>query len=72
MARMPDGWVVTVEADKLEVRLKESRELVMCKNCKHCDLLSNRVPAERTCSIFGLDVALDFYCKYGERRDDDT
>ena len=71
MARMPDGLVVTVEADKLEVRLKESRELVMCKNCKHYYLLSNRVPAERTCSIFGLDVAPDFYCKNGERRENE-
>ena len=32
MARMPDGWVVTVEADRSDVRLKESRELVMCKS----------------------------------------
>ena len=49
-------------------------ELVMCKNCKHCYFASNRVPAEKAhvCSIFGHDVALDFYCKNGERRDDDA
>ena len=69
MARIPDGWVVTVEADGLEVRIHDSRELVMCKNCKHCYFASNRVPAEKAhvCSIFGYDVALDFYCKNGER-----
>jgi len=75
MARMPDGWVITVESDRkaLEVRISSSRELVMCKNCKHCYFASNRVPAEKAhvCSIFGYDVALDFYCKNGERRDGD-
>ena len=33
MARMPDGYVLTVESDGKEWRLKEARELVMCKNC---------------------------------------
>ena len=39
MARMPDGWVIVAESNELgvEVRLKEYRELVMCKNCKHYD-----------------------------------
>lgn len=71
MARMPDGYVLTVESDGKEWRLKEARELVMCKNCTHCYFASNRVPAEKAyvCSIFGYDVALDFYCKNGERRE---
>lgn len=78
MARMPDGWVFTpkVSGPKLEdgklvatVSVDE-RELVMCNNCTHCYFASNRVPAEKAyvCSIFGYDVALDFYCKNGERR----
>jgi hypothetical protein len=34
MARMPDGYVLIVESDGKEWRLKKSRELVMCKNCE--------------------------------------
>jgi len=35
MAQMPDGWIVTVEAliKRLEARIPDSRELVICKNC---------------------------------------
>ena len=48
--------------------------VVRCKDCKYCYFASNRVPAERAhvCSIFGYDVALDFNCKNGERRDGDV
>ena len=33
MARMPEGWVITVKADKTEVRIQDLRELVTCKHC---------------------------------------
>lgn len=64
MARMPDGWVVFVEADKLEVRIKESRELVLCKHCKH-RYTGN---PDLDCEFSGGD---DWFCPAGERMEDD-
>lgn len=71
MARMPDGWVIVAESDKLgvEVRLRESRELVMCKNCVY-----GLGPDENgwyTCDNTGAGYPADGYCSDGERRDDD-
>ena len=66
MARIPDGWVVTVESDikSLEVRIAGSRELVLCKNCwkrglDNCpmEFYWDSHPAEDDC-----------FCKMGERR----
>lgn len=74
MARTPDGWVVTVEADKLEVRLKESRELVMCKNCKYAHMTYGGEC--KYCDFWQEDggdalyLDGDFFCAAGERRDD--
>ena len=86
MARMPDGWVVTVESDSmgLEVRLKGSRELVLCKNCKYYEvkdywgnfggvpiLGASNMP---TCHKWGNGDCMtdpNGYCFLGERRDED-
>ena len=85
MARMPDGWVITTESNKkgTEMRLKSSRELVMCKNCKYYEvkdlwgnfggvsvLAASDVP---TCHKWsdGCMTEPDGYCFMGERRDDD-
>ena len=62
MARMPDGWVVTTEADGLEVRLKESRELVMCKSCKYHT-------EGGLCTRIDIYTGKNHYCASGERRD---
>ena len=69
MARMPDGWVVFVEADKLEVRIKESRELVLCKHCKHGYYADNRIPAEQhwACERLGRDTDPDGWCYLAEK-----
>ena len=65
MARMPDGWVVTVEADKLEVRIKESRELVLCKSCWKRGL--DNCPMEFYWDNHPADD--DCYCAMGERKE---
>ena len=72
MAWMPDGWVITVETDRKEVRIRESRELIFCKNCDHSYFASNRVPDEQclVCDKHGIDVTDDWYCADGERRND--
>ena len=74
MARMPDGWVVTVESDGLEVRLKESRELVMCRNCKYSDVIYDTTLDTMPLKCLNIrygGVMPDWYCEHGERRDDD-
>ena len=73
MARMPDGWVVTVKADRREVRISGSRELVLCKNCKHAHMTYDGEC--KYCDFWQEDggEALyldgDFFCAAGERRD---
>lgn len=82
MARMPDGWIITVEADRLEVRISGSRELIKCKNCKHFGikdhwgnfggvpiLAASDVP---TCDKWGNGCMTkpDGYCFMAERRDE--
>lgn len=64
MARMPDGYVLTVESDGKEWRLKESRELVMCKNCWKRGL--DNCPMEFYWDCHPAND--DCYCAMGERR----
>lgn len=73
MARMPDGWVIVAESDELgvEVRLRETRELVMCKNCKFWE----EQPSDGKLGGFGICSNLgggwdgNEFCSDGERRD---
>lgn len=73
MARMPDGWVIVAESDKLgvEVRLKECLELVMRKNCKHWKEQSNddKLGGFGICSNLGVGCYGNEFCSDGERRD---
>lgn len=65
MARMPDGWVITVESDRkaLEVRISGSRELVTCKSCWKRGL--DNCPMEFYWDNHPADD--DCYCAMGER-----
>lgn len=66
MARMPDGYVLTVESDGKEWRLKESRELVMCKNCK---FYGEEPEGDVMMCYCGLGYTRpNDYCSKGERR----
>ena len=67
MARMPDGYVLTVESDGKEWRLKEARELVMCKNCKHYDEEPGGDVRMCYCGMGWPDP--NDYCSNGERRE---
>ena len=50
------------------------RPLVRCKDCKHCEYASNRIPTEQAwvCYKLGIDVEQDWFCADGERKDDET
>ena len=47
--------------------------VVRCKDCKHCEYASNRIPTEQAwvCYKLGIDVEQDWFCSNGERRDDE-
>ena len=47
--------------------------VVRCKDCKHCEYASNRIPTEQAwvCYKWGVDVEQDWFCAYGERKDND-
>lgn len=64
MARMPDGYVFTVESDGEEWWLKEARELVMCKSCWKRGL--DNCPMEFYWDCHPAND--DCYCAMGERR----
>ena len=70
MARMPDGWVITVESDRkgMEVRLRETKELVMCKSCVYfCPNVHDRGDDSR-CALWNAETRADDYCSKAERR----
>ena len=89
MARMPDGWVIIAESDDrgVEVRLKEARELVMCKNCKHrptdnrgaddmtgfaIEFPDECCPCQCEDGWYNRYPHDSWFCANGERRDDDA
>lgn len=47
--------------------------VVRCKDCKHCEYASNRIPTEQAwvCYKLGIDVVQDWFCADGERKGDD-
>lgn len=47
--------------------------VVRCKDCKHCEYASNRIPTEQAwvCYKLGIDVEQDWFCADGERKDDE-
>lgn len=47
--------------------------VVRCKDCKHCEYASNRIPVEQAwvCYKLGIDVEQDWFCADGERKDND-
>lgn len=73
MARMPDGYVITIEANRREVIIHDAKELITCKNCDHCYFASNRVPEEQSfaCDLYGIDVTENFYCADGKLKVED-
>ena len=59
-------------ADLLK-ELKEHRkapEIIRCKDCKHYEWMSNRIPEEQTwhCHCWDADTGKDDFCSYAERR----
>ena len=59
-------------ADLLK-ELKERRkapEIIRCKDCKHYEWMSNRIPEEQTwhCHCWDADTGKDDFCSYAERR----
>lgn len=45
-------------------------KVVYCEDCKYCEIGENEVGAWCDCSLFNIGGVADFYCKYGERRND--
>lgn len=74
MARIPDGWIITVESDRLgtEVQLKGGRELVMCKHCKWWDKDQTTDGYKGFCPNTGCCEEPDFFCADGKRRNGDA
>jgi hypothetical protein len=51
---------------------EDAVEVVRCNDCKHCVHLSKRYKCDIGCEKLHTDsIYLDFYCRYGERKDND-
>ena len=50
------------------------KPLVRCKDCEHCYFASKRIPSEQNyaCGKHGFDVAPDWFCADGVRKDEST
>ena len=49
---------------------REAPEIIRCKDCKHYEWMSNRIPEEQTwhCHCWDADTGKDDFCSYAERR----
>ena len=66
MARMPEGWIILAENDGTNTWIKESRELVLCKDCRKRGL--DNCPMEFYWDSHPADDIC--YCAMGERREE--
>jgi len=51
---------------------RKAPEIIRCKDCKHYEWMSNRIPEEQTwhCHCWDADTGKDDFCSYAERRTD--
>ena len=49
---------------------REQPEIIRCKDCRHYEWMSNRIPEEQTwhCHCWDADTGKDDFCSYAERR----
>ena len=49
---------------------RKAPEIIRCKDCKHYEWMSNRIPEEQTwhCHCWDADTGKDDFCSYAERR----
>ena len=52
------------------VQRRKAPEIIRCKDCKHYEWMSNRIPEEQTwhCHCWDADTGKDDFCSYAERR----
>ena len=80
LAFMKKGWVAFPEGDRrhtcdmtdvMNAPTIDAVPVVRCKNCKFN--YANQIPSEDVCQLcVELPISKDFYCAYGERKDDET
>ena len=49
---------------------RKAPEIIRCKDCKHYEWMSNRIPEEQTwhCHCWDADTGKDDFCSYAERK----
>lgn len=68
-----DTYIEYASEDLADIPSADVVPVVRCKDCKHCEYASNRVPTERAwvCYKCLCDVEQDWFCADGERKDDE-
>lgn len=69
--KLPSGWIIFLRSNPKGTEVEmESKELVLCKDCKHINQKSQK-DAWMLCS-YNDWVLSDGYCSWGERKDNET
>lgn len=63
--KLPSGWIIIPTLDGLEINLN-SKELVMCKDCKHWYLDAD---CGMACEFTNMSQPEDGYCNWGVKKD---
>lgn len=70
-----ERWIKEAWADYLieDAKSADVVPVVRCKDCKHCEYASNRIPTEQAwvCYKWGVEVEQDGFCAVGERQDNE-
>jgi predicted nucleic-acid-binding Zn-ribbon protein len=69
-----DYFALQERVKELEIKLKDSVEVVRCKDCRFSEIFQNDSSGVMAmyCRAFTLDrmIAEDDFCSYGERREE--
>ena len=64
--KLPSGWITTTTSDGLTINLN-TKELVMCKDCKHW---YPDADCGMACEFTNMSQPEDGYCNWGEVKKD--
>ena len=64
--KLPSGWITTTTSDGLTINLN-TKELVMCKDCKHW---YPDADCGMACEFTNMSQPEDGYCNWGKRKDE--
>lgn len=68
--KMPSGFVTIIHENKTSIEL-EQKELITCRDCKHCEVITIFGKDFPACTLRkpAADVGMDDYCSRAEKKE---